>query len=68
MANESQSQCVKSHFPIRKKANPCCHFIPSGPSIYSAYYNTTLHITCLQRLNLRAGNSAQICILFATAK
>ena len=30
-ADESQSQCMKSHFPTEKWANPSSHFTPSGP-------------------------------------
>ena len=30
--DESQSQCMKSHFPSQKWANPSSHFTPSGPS------------------------------------
>ncbi len=30
--DESQSQCMKSHFPSQKLANPSSHFTPSGAS------------------------------------
>ena len=30
--DESHSQCMKSHFPSQKRANPNSHFTLSGPS------------------------------------
>ncbi len=33
LVDESQSQCMKSHFPRKKWANPSSHFTPSGPSL-----------------------------------
>ncbi len=30
--DESQSQCMTSHFPAKKRGNPNSHFTPLGPS------------------------------------
>ena len=42
--DESQSQCMKSHFPSQKWANPSSHFTPSGPSMCSC--KQSKHYSC----------------------